>query len=264
MARRLTGPAHLACSNCAAACRRASAVWQQRNCGAAVPVVRRGPSSARGLTDPLAVQVSDAQGAPAPWVSRSSSGVRGGSDADVRPAASTCRSRRSQSDCTASAGRQRPPRQGRRRPQCRPQAAARSVCGRLDGCSSIWSPVSAVAGPRPCVCTALSAADTTAAASCPPVRFGRLLSVRGPRRRLLMSAVRTPGVCCGGWRSPRVSAATGSGRPAGVRWWDAASAGTPGRPGGRAAGGAARARRSWPAAPAPAPPRPSTRRAGGP
>ena len=76
--------------------------------------------------------------------------------------------------------------------------------------------------------------------------------------------VRTVDVCRGHFCSLRVSAATGSGRLADVRWWGAATATKPTGPADRAAGGAARARRSWPAAPAPPPPRRSARQAGSP
>jgi hypothetical protein len=60
-----------------------------------------------------------------------------------------------------------------------------------------------------------------------------------------------------------MSAATGSGRLTGVRWWGAATAARPAGAARQAAGGAARAHRSWPAAPGPGPPRRSARRAGG-
>jgi hypothetical protein len=74
------------------------------------------------------------------------------------------------------------------------------------------------------------------------------------------TAVDTAGHC----RSLRASAAIGGGRRAGVRWWGAATAGTPGRAGAGACRRVRHARRSWLAAPAPTPPRWLAHRAGGP
>jgi hypothetical protein len=110
-------------------------------------------------------------------------------------------------------------------PRCCPLRAAGGSPGAADRTAATVLGVRDAGGAAAGVRTALSTADTAAACGCPP--------------------------------------ATGTGRLAGVRWWDAASATTPGRPGGRAVRGAARARRSLPAAPTPAPPRPSARLAAG-
>jgi hypothetical protein len=90
-------------------------------------------------------------------------------------------------------------------------------------------------------------------------RGGVWCPLSGPTVRSHGPAVSASGSC----RSRCVSAATGSGRLPGVRWWGAATAATPAGAAGQAAGGAARAHRSWPAAPAPRPPRRSAHRVGG-
>jgi hypothetical protein len=140
-------------------------------------------------------------------------------------------------------------------------------CGCLLGAASLSAAVSGGA-------TATSrAADRTAAAALGPRCWrnrGGVSRRRCPLRTLPQAAevsgdvaVQTAGVrrhC----RRLRVFAATGTGRPADVRWWDAATDARPATPAGSPAGGAARAHRSWPAAPRPRPPRQSARRAGGP
>jgi hypothetical protein len=122
-------------------------------------------------------------------------------------------------------GRGVPQGRGRRVGPCYPpQPATVSGCGQPDGCGGVQ-------GVRGCW------------RSCDGVRSA------GVRR----------GHCGQG-----MSAATGSGRLTGVRWWGAATAARPAGAVGQAARGAARAHRSWPAAPAPGPPRRSARQAGGP
>jgi hypothetical protein len=109
-------------------------------------------------------------------------------------------------------------------PWCPPQPATVSSCGQPDGCGGVR-------------CPGCGQRCGHAALGCPP-----------------------PHAAAAG----EVSAATGSGRPGGVRWSGAATAARPAGAAGQAARGAARAHRSWPAAPVPGPPRRSARRAGGP
>jgi hypothetical protein len=84
----------------------------------------------------------------------------------------------------------------------------------------------------------------------PAVRRGVRCPGCGPTLRSRGPVVSASGPC----RSLRVSAATGSGRLTGVRWWGAATGARPAGAAGQAARGAARAHRSWPAAPVPGPP----------
>jgi hypothetical protein len=91
---------------------------------------------------------------------------------------------------------------------------------------------------------------------------GGLLLLSGTAVGVRTVGVRTVGVRRGRCRSLWVSAATGTGRPAGG-WTGAATAGRRGRAGGRAGRRAGRARRSWPGAPRPGPPHRSARQAAG-
>ena len=120
------------------------------------------------------------------------------------------------------------------------------------------------AGPWPACRPVVSAAACDRVRVRPTGRLRRCPGVRGCWRSC--DGIRSAGVRSTGVRRGHcgqgMSAATGSGRLAGVRWWGAATAARPAGAAGQAAGGAARARRSWPAAPAP--PRRSARQAEGP
>jgi hypothetical protein len=84
----------------------------------------------------------------------------------------------------------------------------------------------------------------------------RAAADRTPRQRPLSGASGRGRVSGRLLRTPDPAArVTGSRRPAGVRWWGAAAAGTPGGAGGRAGPGARRGPRSSPAAPVPGRPR---------